>query len=350
MQGTGGDTAACISFDTASDNLCHSLSSLAVRLCTVLVDPQGLAPFTACRLIALNKNPGVRPIGICETVRRLISKAILRVIKDDVQQATGAVQLCAGQIAGIEAAIHATRLCFSSPGTEGVLLVDASNAFNSLNRKVALLNIQSLCPSIATILFNTYQDPSQLFVDGSTLYSNEGTTQGDPLTMPMYALATLPLIQKLSNPCLPNTQLWYADDATAFGYISHLRTWWDRLVSCGPSYGYYPNASKTWLVTKEAHLQEATILFEGTGIHITAQGRPQLGAAVGTPSYVNQYVADKVQQWTTELERLSDIAKTQHMLPSHTACPVSGLLSLEQFPPLGISEDILQQKFIPALM
>ena len=52
------------SFDTASDNLCHSLSSLAVRLCTVLVDPQGLAPFTACHLITLNKSPEVRPIGI----------------------------------------------------------------------------------------------------------------------------------------------------------------------------------------------------------------------------------------------------------------------------------------------
>ena len=48
-----------------------------------------------------------------------------------------------------------------------------------------------------------------------TLYSNEGTTPGDPLVMSMYALATLPLIQKLSDPCLPNTQIWYADDATA---------------------------------------------------------------------------------------------------------------------------------------
>ena len=64
-------------------------------------------------------------------------------------------------------------------------------------------------------------------------------------------------------------------------------------------------------MTKEAHLQEATILFEGTGVHITAQGGPHLGAAIGTPSYVNQYVADKVQQWATELERLSDIAKAQ---------------------------------------
>ena len=161
----------CTSFSMASNFLCHSLSLLAKRLCTVLVDPHGLAPFTACRLIVLDKSPGVQPIGICETVKRLISKAILHVVREDVEQVTGAIQLCAGQTAGIEAAILATRLCFSSPATEGVLLIDARNAFNSLNRKVALLNIQTLCPSIATILINTYRDPSQLFGDGSTLHS-----------------------------------------------------------------------------------------------------------------------------------------------------------------------------------
>ena len=81
-----------------------------------------------------------------------MSKAILHVIRDDIQQAAGSVQLCAGQSAGIEAAIHTTNIRFSSPDNEGVLLVDTTNAFNSLNRQVALHNIQILCPAIATIL------------------------------------------------------------------------------------------------------------------------------------------------------------------------------------------------------
>ena len=97
--------------------------------------------------------------------------------------------------------------------TEAVLLVDANNAFNSLNRKVALLNIHQLCPSIATILTNTYRENASLFIDGDTLFSQEGTTQGDPLAMAMYAIATVPLIEKLQST---NTkQVWYADDATA---------------------------------------------------------------------------------------------------------------------------------------
>jgi len=49
------------------------------------------------------------------------------------------------------------------------------------------------------------------------LMAKEGTTQGDPLAMPFYALATVPLIQKLTAPV---TQVWYADhDAAACGKV-----------------------------------------------------------------------------------------------------------------------------------
>ena len=111
----------------------------------------------SCRLIALNKNSGVRPIGICEVVRRIISKAILSITSGDIQDAAGSLQLCAGQISGMEAAVHAMNMVFKDENCEAVLLVDASNAFNSLNRQLALRNIRVLCPSIATTLTNTYR-------------------------------------------------------------------------------------------------------------------------------------------------------------------------------------------------
>ena len=156
----------CTSFKSASE-LCHSLAATAKRLCTCLVDPSSVSSLMACRFMALNKNPGVRPIGICETVRRIISKAILSVTKGDIQDAVGTTQLCAGQIAGIEAGIHSVRDLFNKKETEGVLLVDASNAFNSLNRRTALQNARRLCPSLATMLINTYREPTDLFVDGT---------------------------------------------------------------------------------------------------------------------------------------------------------------------------------------
>ena len=93
----------------------------------------------ACWLIASDKNPGVRPIGIGETVRHIIAKAVLYVIGEDIQCAAGSVQLCAGQPSGGEAAIHAIRDVLHDD-TEGMQLIDATKAFicNSLNITVVL--------------------------------------------------------------------------------------------------------------------------------------------------------------------------------------------------------------------
>ena len=51
----------CTSFREASLDLCEALAQLGRRICTSYVDPLSLDAFTACRLIALDKNPGVRP-------------------------------------------------------------------------------------------------------------------------------------------------------------------------------------------------------------------------------------------------------------------------------------------------
>ena len=47
--------------------------------------------------------------------------------------AAGSIQLCAGQLACIEAGVHAVRTMFQKDDIEAVLLIDASNAFNTLN-------------------------------------------------------------------------------------------------------------------------------------------------------------------------------------------------------------------------
>ena len=272
----------------------------------VLVDPKGHAALMACRLIALDKCPGVRPIGICETARQTISKAVLFATKSDLQDATGSVQLCAGQIAGTEAAVHAMRAAFQNGETEAVLLVDA---FNSLNRQVALHNIRHLCPSLATVLTNIYCDATELFVDGLVLSSEESTTQGDPLAMPMYALATISL--RCRSDTSNVVQVWYPDDASTSGSLLSLRNWWDSLTSSGPAFGYHTNATKTWLITNDPHLAKARDRFQGTHVNITAHGRPHLGAALGSQEFIDQFVTDKVNQWNQELLLLVDGAKTQ---------------------------------------
>lgn len=298
----------CCSFASTSGDLCRALAATARRLSTSLIDPKSLSALLACRLIALSKDPGVRPIGVGETVRRILAKAILSITKCDVQEVAGTTQLCAGQLSGIEAAVHAMRSLFEENQSEAALLVDATNAFNSLNRQVALQNIQHLCPPLSNILINTYREPSQLFMDGDVILSKEGTTQGDPLAMPMYALATIPLIKRLHQGV---HQTWYADDAAGIGRLVQLRKWWDDISALGPSYGYFSNPAKTWLVTKEEHYKLAVDLFSGTGIRITTEGRPYLGVPLGTLKFTTEWLQSKVKGWCDEIETLAKIAGTQ---------------------------------------
>ena len=79
----------------------------------------------ACRLIPLTKNPGLRPIGVGEVLRRISGKVAMMISKQDVIKAVGSLQVCAGQEAGAEAAIHAVHDIFKDHTAEEVLLIDA---------------------------------------------------------------------------------------------------------------------------------------------------------------------------------------------------------------------------------
>ena len=97
----------CTAFGKKSNELCSAIAVFAKRICTTYVDPSSLMAYTSCRLVPLDKCPGVRPVGIGEVVRRIVGKAVMKVVKQDLQEAIGSIQLCAGQDAGCEAAVHA---------------------------------------------------------------------------------------------------------------------------------------------------------------------------------------------------------------------------------------------------
>ena len=129
--------------------------------------------------------------------------------------------------------------------------------------------------------------------------------------MAMYALAVVPLIGQLRAHVPEACQAWFADDATAVGPLSSLFQWWRHLSSAGPDFGYFPNASKTVLIVKPEHLAAAESIFASTSIQITAQGQRHLGAALGTRSFTEAYVTQKVATWTAEVTALAGVASTR---------------------------------------
>ena len=315
------------SYGNASRELCAAIADLAKKLCREPIHPESLHELVANRLIPLDKGadkngkPGVRPIGIGEILRRIIGKVVIGNIREDILNAAGPLQTCAGLQSGIEASIHAMRKIFDKESTEAILLVDAENAFNLLNRKAALHNIKELCPSFFRYLSNTYQIPAKMIINdhenSDHILSEEGTTQGDVTAMAMYAIGIRPLIDILHQKTDTSKcqQVWYADDSTVAGQLREMKKWWDLLYNVGPKYGYHPKPSKTILIVKNREFyDEAVELFEATGVKITLTGERHLGAVIGSENFRKEYIENKVKKWSRDVQQLAAIAKDEPQL------------------------------------
>ena len=343
-----------------SSRLRDAVAALSRRLANTIVPWNQVRALVSNRLIALDKCPGVRPIGVGETLRRVVGKAVCMATRIDIEDLCGVDQLCGGLRSGIEGAVHAMNDLFaqhsdSVPGW-GVLLVDASNAFNSLNRSALLWNARILWPRCSRFLFNTYRGWAVLFVRGSAeyLYSREGVTQGDPLSMFLYAIGILPLIRSLKDPS-KWTQVWYADDASACGELSNIRKWFDLLLHHGPLYGYFPNPSKCCVVVDPSCYDHAVQLFSSLGVQIVL-GHRFLGGYLGDTSARDKFVSCKVQQWVSDVSHLSQLAvpQPQGAFAALTRCLQGEWVYLQRVIP-GCSSlfsdltNVLLTSFLPAL-
>ena len=196
---------------------------------------------------------------------RLISKSVVGVVGHKATLICRNDQLCAGLAAGIEGAIHAMRkkwghtsecivpnasqtplnqepnrevelsgpdtpdpasmdeededLISNTLNTQGaevdqdgdgddffsIIMADAENGFNMLNRKAMLWTVRHLWAAGSRFSFNCYRHAAQLVVvrgqgqPASILLSREGVTQGDPLSMILYGVDLVPLIRLLKT-------------------------------------------------------------------------------------------------------------------------------------------------------
>ena len=171
-------------------------------------------------------------------IRRTIGKCIEWVVKKDIQEVGGLLQMAVGLQSGADAAIHSMKVIFDDEQTDAAMIVDASNALNSLNRNASLRKIQLLRPQFSTILINTYRLPVRMIFGSKDIVSNEGTTQGDNLAMSFFALGTATLFNYLliSSPNVKIVGL--AGDITGAGTGS-------TIISEGSKFGYYVNKDKS---------------------------------------------------------------------------------------------------------
>ena len=79
-------------------------------------------------------------------------------------------------------------------------------------------------------------------------------------------------------------KLFYADDGAGGGTLDQVLCWWNEIQKLGPSFGYFPKPSKTWLIVKPEFLEKAKVVFADSDINITDQGHKYLGSYIGGDS------------------------------------------------------------------
>ena len=92
------------------------------KMCREDISNNSLETILACRVVPLDKRPGLRSIGVGEVLRRIAGKMVMYIVKKDVLKSSSKIQMCSRQDSGSEAVIHAVRELFDNEAVEAVLL------------------------------------------------------------------------------------------------------------------------------------------------------------------------------------------------------------------------------------
>jgi len=313
-------------------------------------------------LVALDKGPGTRPVGIGEVYRRLMAKCLLNVAGHKATVACGTSNLCAGLPAGIEGALHAMGKApdyktvalapdpdegaedddpnaptpdeplLTQPPTEmdvGVeqtdpdmldgedpflrLMLDARNGFNELGRKAMFWTVGHRWAAGARFAFNCYRHQSQLILRRKglpcyTILSEEGVTQGDPLSMILYGTALCPLAERLQAAVPEVVQPWYADDAAMAGPASKVRKAMMLLQKWGPARGYFPEPAKSIVVCDKTQWERCKS-FVGEFNFTYTEGHRYVGGFLGPDVARRDWLDPQIQKWVRSVKALAKVAR-----------------------------------------
>ena len=216
------EAVSCPSPDRTAQAL-RALSGV-VSLLVAGCAPQDLVPYLcgATLLACQKKGGGLRPIAVGEVLRRLTSKCLSRAVQEVAISTLTPLQVGMGVRVGCEAIVHAVSRLLEDPSTPSddrwTLLLDFSNACNSINRSCMFEEIRTCIPSLAPWMESCYGAQPILHLGDNQILSCCGVQQRDPFGPLGFALTLQPNVERMKVE-VPGLKInaWYLDDGTLYG-------------------------------------------------------------------------------------------------------------------------------------
>jgi len=101
-----------LQYGISSAHLWDAVAMLARHLANGIFEWESICALMSSCLIALDRCPGVHPIGIGEALWQILCKVVVLATRSDLEEVCGVTQLCSGLQAGMEGAIHVVRELF----------------------------------------------------------------------------------------------------------------------------------------------------------------------------------------------------------------------------------------------
>ena len=244
---------------------------------------------------------------------------------------------------GCEAIVHAVSQTLEdeglSPDSCHVLLLDFSNAFNSIDRSHMFSEVRARIPSLSSWVESCYSSQPILHFGKHTILSRCGVQQGDPLGPLCFALTLHPIVERLKRD-VPNLLIdaWYLDDGTLCGTAEDLAKALAIIEEDGPPRGLRLNRSKSLhYIPEDADGSHNPLPPE---IPITRSGFSLLGSPIGPASFCESIAAKRVEKIRSAVTKLRDLEDSQiqsTLLHSCLALPKLNFL-LRSCPPVYIHQ------------
>ena len=317
----------------------HSLTGLVNLLSSGYAPSEVVPHLCGATLIACKKRGGgLRPIAVGEVLRRLVSKSLSTVLRQEAIQVLSPHQLGVGVKSGCEAIVHSVSRVLedsnSDPNDCWTLLIDFSNAFNSIDRSSMFQEIRARIPSLSSWLECCYGGRPHLHLEDKCISSCSGVQQGDPLGPLGFAVALQPIVDMI-NSKVPNLKInaWYLDDGTLVGSPSDLSLALSIVEQEGPPRGLRLNRAKSLLFSPSPTSPISNPL--PPEIPLADEGFSLLGCPIGPPSFCNAALLKRVEKVSNYLRKLPDLqdSQSESTLLRHCLSLPKILFSLRTCPP-----------------